>query len=102
MTERQFLLAVTLVFIALSLVPHRAALFLTSLSIALHRQPLLWWYILLVCSILLKKKYLKKEEDITGLLKVTVTEGCIMEVDSSRETFGFQWISTRRPATVNT
>ena len=42
-------------------------------------QPLLWWYIILVHSILLKNKETKRDEDITGMLEVTITEVYPME-----------------------
>ena len=105
MIDRQFLLAVQFIFPFPSLVPHRAELFMTSISTMLHRQPLLWRYILLVHSILLKNKELKREEDITGLLKVIVTEFYLMEWWASREPFYFSMTvlsSTRSPTTVNT
>ena len=89
MVERQFLLAVTFIFPVLFLVPHKAALFMTSLSTVLRHQPLFLNIILLVISVLLKKKELSREEDITVILEVTVTEGCPMEGDASREPFGF-------------
>ena len=40
-------------------------------------------------SILPKKKKLNREGDITGLLEVTVQVSYLMEIDSSREAFGF-------------
>ena len=48
----------------------------------IHRQALLWCNILLVNSILMKKKELKRDEDISGLLYFTVTEGFPMEEDT--------------------
>ena len=36
-----------------------------------------------------KKKKLSREEDITGLLEVTVQGSCLMEIDASRQHFGF-------------
>ena len=87
------------------LVPHRVALFLTSRSTVLHRQPILWRNLLLVLSILLKEKEINREEYITGMLYITVTEGYLMEGDASREPFDCTMSvlgSTRRPTTVNT
>ena len=88
--ERQFLLTVPFIFPVPLLVPHRVELFLTSLSTVLHCQPLFWSILLLVLSILLKNKELKREEDITGMLEVTVTEGCLMGLYASREPFNFE------------
>ena len=51
----------------------------------------------------LKNKDIKREEDITGLLEVTVLEGCLLGGDSSRESFCFAMSvlsSTRRTTTV--
>ena len=101
--EIHFLLSVPFIFSVPLLVPHRTAIFLTSLSTVICRQPLLWQNTLLVLSILLKNKELKREEDITGLLEVIAMEGCLMEGDDSRELFGFAMAvlsSTRRPTTV--
>ena len=70
--ERQFLIAVLLNFSVGSLILHRVYIFLTSLLSVIHRQPLLWRYILLVYSKLMKKKDPNREEDIKGLLEVTV------------------------------
>ena len=101
--ERQFRLAVPLIFTVLLLVPQRAALFLTSLSTVLHSWPLLWWVLLLVLNILLKKKYRKRVGGITVLQEVTVMEGCLMEGYASIEPFGIAISvigSTRRPTTV--
>ena len=36
-----------------------------------------------------KKKKLNRERGITGLLEVTVQGSCLMEIDASREAFGF-------------
>ena len=55
MMEIKFLLIVTFIFPVKILVPHREAIFLTSLSTLIHSQPLLWRFILLVLHILLKK-----------------------------------------------
>ena len=52
-----------------------------------------------------KKKDLNREEYITELLEDTVTEGYIIKIYASRETFGFAMaviISTRSPTAVNT
>ena len=76
--ERYFLLDVSFIFPVPLLVSHRTGIFLTSFLIVIHCQPLLWRNLLLVIGILLKNKELKREEDITGLLEVTVTEGCLM------------------------
>ena len=73
--ERQFILAVTFIFPVMILVTQRSELFISSLSTMLHCQPLLWWILLLVLSILPKNKELNREEDIKGLLEVTVMEG---------------------------
>ena len=103
-TERQFLLTVTLVFPVPFIVPRREELFLTKLSVVVHYINLLWGYLLLVCSMLMKKKQIKREEYITGLLEVTVTEGFLMEGYSGRETFVFEMVvlsSTRSPTTVH-
>ena len=40
------------------------------------------------------KKELKREEYVTGLLEVTVTEGYLMEVDASREPCDFAMFVT--------
>ena len=53
---------------------------------------------------MLKKKKLNREGDITGLLEVTVQGSCLMEIDVSREAFGFATDvigSTRRCTIVN-
>ena len=70
--ERHFLLAITLVFPVLFLLPYKESLFLTSISTVLHIQTIIWWYLLLFHSILNKKKELNREEDITILLEVNV------------------------------
>ena len=44
---------------------------------------------LLDISILPKNKKLNREGDITGLLEVNVQGSCLMEIDASREAFGF-------------
>ena len=36
-----------------------------------------------------KKKKLNREGDTTGLVGVTVQGSCLMEIDASREAFGF-------------
>ena len=74
MMERQFIISTPLIFPVLILVPYKVVLFMTSISIVLHRQTLLWRILLLVLSIILKKNELKTEEDMTGLLQVTVTK----------------------------
>ena len=63
--ERHFLLTLPLIFPVPLLVPHRAVLFMTSLSTVIHNQPLLLWNILSVIRILLINRYLKREEYIT-------------------------------------
>ena len=57
---------------------------------------------LLDLSILPKNKKLNREGDITGLLEVTVQGSCLMEIDSSREAFGFarDLISSTRRCTI--
>ena len=55
-------------------------------------------------SILLKEKKLEREEDITGYLDITIQGGCLIEINASREPFGFSMDaigSTRRPTIVN-
>ena len=50
-------------------------------------------------SIFPKKKKLKREGYITGLLEVNVQVSCLIEIDASREAFGFARyviVSTRR------
>ena len=44
---------------------------------------------LLDSSISPKKKKQNREGDITGLLDITDQESCLMEIDASREAFGF-------------
>ena len=59
---------------------------------------------LLDLSIFPKKKKLNSEGDITGLLEVTVQVSLLMEIDASREAFGFERDvigSTRRFTIVN-
>ena len=73
--ERQFLLAVPLIFSVDYPVPHREEIFMTSLPTVLHCKILLWRYLILVIIILLKNKYLRREEYITGMLYVTLIEG---------------------------
>ena len=75
MTETYFIIAMPFIFPFAIIVPHKAALFTTSLSRVIHHQPLFWWNITLVLSILLTKKDLKKEEYITGMLEVAIAEG---------------------------
>ena len=61
-------------------------------------------YLILVCRILLKKKELRREGGITGLLYMTIMEGCIMEGYYSIKPFGFAMAvlgSTIRPTTVH-
>ena len=77
--DRQLIIDIPFIVTFLSIITHRAALFMTSLSTMLHLQPLLWWNVLFYQSILLKNKELKRDEYITGLLEVTLTEGYIME-----------------------
>ena len=51
-----------------------------------------------------KKKKLSREQDITGLLEVNVQGSRLMEIDASRETFGFERYvigSTRRCTIVD-
>ena len=103
--DRQFLIDIPFIVTFMSIIIHRAALFMTSLSTIPHLQPLLWWNILFYQSILLKKKELKRDEDITGLLDVTVIEGYIMEGYTSRKPFVFAMAVcslTRSPNDVNT
>ena len=76
--ERNFRIAMSLIFPDLLLVPHMSALFLTSLSTVPHFKSLLWHNLQLVLIILLKNKYPKREEDIPGLLEVTITEIYLM------------------------
>ena len=54
---------------------------------------------LLDISIFTKNKKLNREGDITGLLEVNFQGSCLMEIDVSREAFGFARdviVSTRR------
>ena len=44
---------------------------------------------LLDLSILPKNSKLKREGDIRGLVEVTVKGSCLIEIDASRESFGF-------------
>ena len=59
--ERKIILSVNFIFTVMLLVTHRAALFTTSISTALHCQPILWKIILLVLRILLNNKELRRE-----------------------------------------
>ena len=77
--DRQLIIDIPFIVTFLSIITYRAALFMTSLSTMLHLQPLLWRNVLYYQSILLKNKELKRDEYITGLLEVTLTEGYIME-----------------------
>ena len=82
--ERQFLLAARLIFLVPSLVPHKSELFMTFLPTVLHCKTLICKYLFLVGRIPPKEKLLNREEDITGLLEFTITEGYLMEEDASR------------------
>ena len=58
---------------------------------------------LLDLSIFPKNKKPNCEGDTTGLLEVTVHRGCLMEIDASRESFGFATDvmgSTRKGCTI--
>ena len=88
--ERQFLIFVTFIFTVPLLIPHMASLFMNSLLILICCQYLLWSIILLVLIIIIKNKGLRREKDITGLLKVTVKAGFLVEAYASREIFGFE------------
>ena len=50
-----------------------------------------------------KKKKLNWEGDITGLLEVNVNGSCLIEIDDSREAFGFAtdvMVSTKKGCTI--
>ena len=72
--ERQFLLAVKFIFPVPIILPHRAALFMTSLSTVINIQTLIWKNLLLVLSVLMKNKELKRDKYTTGMLEVNIME----------------------------
>ena len=59
--ERHFILDVPFIFSVPLIVPHKAELFLTSLSTVLNLQPLPWRALMLVISTLIKNKELSME-----------------------------------------
>ena len=82
MMEIQFILSVHFRFPFLFIPPQRSALFPTWLSTVPHQY-------LLDLRILPKKKKLNRERDITGLLEVNAQGSFPMEINASREAFGF-------------
>ena len=96
MTEIKFLLEALLNFLVVFLHPQLSALFPTCLSTV----PQLY---LLDLSISPKKKKLNREGDTTDLVEVTVHGSCLMEIDASREAFGFAtdvMVSTIKGCTI--
>ena len=89
MVEIQLLLVIEFIFVLLSLDPHSTSIFLTSLYTMLRQHPLLCMHILFIHRIILQKHKLNGEGNLTGLLYITVTEGCIMEIFASIEPFCF-------------
>ena len=87
--DSQLLLTVVLIFVLPSLIPHRTALFLTSLCPVLHHQYLLCPPPLFVHRIMFQNKNINRKENTRGMLGVTAVEGCLTEINVSREPFGF-------------
>ena len=97
MKDKQFQLALHLIFPVLSPPLQRPAQFTTELNTVIHKY-------LLGLSILKKDKKLERDRDITGLLEVTVQVGFLMEIYASREAFVFSTDligSTRRRTIIN-